>query len=72
MWQKTWVRILGAVRGGVLLRTGAGQRAAAEKTKIVRHKTSGEIDLFSPVNTKEKVNNLGILAVEKLDNLLLL
>ena len=44
--------------------------AAAEKTKIVRHKTSGEIDLFSPVNTKEKVNNLGILAVEKLDNLL--
>ena len=72
MWQKTWVRILGAaVRGGVLLRVWASA-AAAEKTKIVRHKTSGEIDLFSPVNTKEKVNNLGILAVEKLDNLLLL
>ncbi len=68
MWQKTWVRILGAVRR-VLLRVWAS--AAAEKTKIVRHKTSGEIDLFSPVNTKEKVNNLGILAVEKLDNLLL-
>ena len=44
---------------------------SAEKTKIVRHKTSGEIDLFSAVNTEEKVNNLGILAVEKLDNLLL-
>ena len=43
---------------------------SAEKTKIVRHKTSGEIDLFSAVNTEEKVNNLGILAVEKLDNLL--
>ena len=71
MWQKTWVRILGAVRGGVLLRVRASA-VAAEKTKIVRHKTSGEIDLFSPVNTKEKVNNLGILAVEKLDNLLLL
>ena len=55
------------MRGGVLLRVRASA-AAAEKTKIVRHKTSGEIDLFSPVNTKEKVNNLGILAVEKLDN----
>ena len=68
MWQKTWVRILGAE-----CFCGCGlDGAAAEKTKIVCHKTSGEIDLFSPVNTKEKVNNLGILAVEKLDNLLLL
>ena len=34
-------------------------------------KPLGEIDLFSPVNREEKVNNLGILAAEKLDNLLL-
>ena len=34
-------------------------------------KPLGEIDLFSAVNREEKVNNLGILAAEKLDNLLL-
>ena len=41
------------------------------KPKLSVIKPLGEIDLFSAVNREEKVNNLGILAAEKLDNLLL-